>query len=91
MDVNNALLAKLNSPVTRFFQLLTEAGWRKSVNTAGKNSLKSVQLFQSYLLKTYEDIVPQSCAVLQTFVWWAASFPPFPGTPPPPPPQYKRL
>ena len=44
VDVNNALLAKLNSPVTRFFQLLTEAGWRKSVNTAGKNSLKSVQL-----------------------------------------------
>ena len=53
---------------------MTEAGWRKSVNTAGKNALKSVQL------SSYEGIAPQSCAVLQKFVWWAASFLPSPRT-----------
>ena len=41
--------------------------------------ISTVVKFQSCLLKTYEDIVPQGCAILQTFVWWAASFPPSPG------------
>ena len=42
--------------------------------------ISTVVKFQSCLLKTYDDIVLQSCAILQTFVWWAASFLPSPGT-----------
>ena len=40
----------------------------------------TVVKFQSCLLKTYEGIAPQSCTVLQKFVWWAASFLPSPRT-----------
>ena len=42
--------------------------------------ISTVVKFQSCLLKTYEGIAPQSCAILQTFVWWAASFLPSPRT-----------
>ena len=41
-----------------------------------KERLKISCQVQSCLLKTYEGVAPQSCAILQTFVWWAASFPP---------------
>ena len=44
--------------------------------------------FKSDLLKTNEDIAPQSREILQTSVWWGQKL----ANPPPPPlPQYRRL
>ena len=51
---------------------LTFAGTSKHkyVNTAQKNGLPLVKMpkFERYLLKTDEDIAPQSRRILQTFV-----------------------
>ena len=44
--------------------------------------------FQSDLLKTNEDIAPQSRQVLQTFAWWGGGGG---GQKRAPPPPYKRL
>ena len=45
--------------------------------------------FKSDLLKTNEDIAPQSREILQTSVWWGHKL----ANPPPPSPlpQYRRL
>ena len=71
--------------------------WRRQAKeTSGKKVLKLVKLpsFESDLLKTKEDIAPQSREILQAFAWhWG------PGTNllspshplPPPPPTYKRM
>ena len=44
------------------------------MNTTKKH-LKSVEFakFESDLFKSNEDIAPQSCEILQTFVFWGAS------------------
>ena len=53
-----------------------------AVGTIGKNALKWVTLpsFESDLLKTDEDIGPQSREILQTFVWWRPAQTCFPPT-----------
>ena len=59
----------------RFFQLLTDGQVRESSSTPLERApfnLKASKIakFESDLLKTNEDIAPQSREILQTFVWW---------------------
>ena len=67
-------------PFTVFFNFWLRPVGENPSTHSGKERLKisTVVNFQSCLLKTYEGIAPQSCAILQTFVWWAASFLPSP-------------
>ena len=46
--------------------------WRQSVDAAEQSALTLVNLprFKSDLLKSNEEIAPQSREILQTFVWW---------------------
>ena len=48
--------------------------WRQSVDAAEHSALTLVNLprFKSDLLKSNEEIAPQSREILQTFVWWGA-------------------
>ena len=65
------LFAPQSGPFHGFFQLLTWTSYGKSVDTTGKSASKIVK-FESDLLKTSEDIDPQSREILQTFVLWRA-------------------
>ena len=54
------------------FQVLMGSIWRQSVDAAEQSALTLVNLprFKSDLLKSNEEIAPQSREILQTFVWW---------------------
>ena len=56
------------------FQVLMGSIWRQSVDAAEQSALTLVNLprFKSDLLKSNEEIAPQSREILQTFVWWGA-------------------
>ena len=43
--------------------------------------MSKIANFESDLLKTNEDIVPQSREILQMFIWWGAQTCPLPPTP----------
>ena len=61
-----------NRPFHRFCQPLTWTSSGKSVDITEKSLLKLVKLiakFEKDLLKANEDTAPQSCKILQTFVW----------------------
>ena len=48
--------------------------WQQSVDAAEQSALTLVNLprVKSDLLKSNEEIAPQSREILQTFVWWGA-------------------
>ena len=62
----------MKDPFTVFFQLLTWTGLGKSIDPAPSN-IRKIAKFESDLLKTVEDTVPQNCENLQMFVWRGAS------------------
>ena len=80
INLNNMILRKwLNVFVSNvpfhgvfffFFKLLTGISQRKSIQTAGKKrpKISEVAKFESDLLKTNENIAPQSREI--TDVWW---------------------
>ena len=52
-----------------------------------KSIIKIIIIYYYHHYLAREDLVPQSCENLQTFVWWGSCF----GPRPPPPPHYKNV
>ena len=73
------VIKRIDSP-TLFFNFLDGQVRENLLTPLERPKISKTAKFESDLLKTNEDIVPQSREILQMFIWWRAQIAPPPPT-----------